>query len=160
MSVAVSELIARELLTRLERLLVPAAYNTEASQVVRPLRYGGFTPKDLQIVLTQDSPIRNEELDCPGNPPKIAWDLRFNIRCHVMPSESNTTPVDDIINTMSADVVKAVCLDSSWQTMDGNAINSHWQDHENIDGDGSFDGVNLPLVVTYRVQETDPYQVG
>ena len=157
MSVAISEQIARELLTRLERLEVASAYNTTASEVVRPVRLGGFTPKDLQIVLTQDSPVRNEEIDCPGNPPRLGWDIQFNIRCHVMPSETSSTPVDDIINTMSADVVVAVCQDSNWQTMDSLAINSQWLTHENIDGDGSFDGVNIPLVVTYRVDETDPY---
>jgi len=118
---------------------------------------GGFTPKHLQIVLTQGPPQRVPELDYPGNPPANCYSITFNIRCHVMPSEKDPTPVDTIINAMAGDVVKVVCEPTNWHTFGSLAIDAEWESHENIDGDGSFDGMNLPLTVYYRTDESNPY---
>lgn len=155
----VSELIARELLTRLIKLEDGYSAYSDVVQVVRPTRMGGFTPQHLQIVLTQSSPEIDEELSRPGNPPATAFRMLFNIRCHVMPSEDDPDAVDEFCNTIAADVVRAVCDETDWHTMGGNAINSEWQTHENIDGDGSLDGVNVPLLVTFRTDENNPFQM-
>lgn len=121
---------------------------------------GGFTPRHLQIVLTQADPEDIPELFCPGNPPAIAYLQRFNIRCHIMPSEKDPTPFDEYVNTMTADVVKAVTYTGSdWFTFGGLAIDAKWETRENIDADGGVDGVNIPLAITYRTSETDPYAV-
>lgn len=155
----VSELIARELLRRLERLEDGYSVYSDVVQVIRPTRLGGFTPKHLQIVLTQSSPEIDEELSHPGNPPATAYRVTFNIRCHVMPSEDDIAAVDDIVNTLAADVTRVVCDETNWHTFAGNAVDAEWLAHENIDGDGSIDGVNVPLAVVFRTDETNPYNV-
>ena len=159
----ISERIAVAVFERLQLLLAGYSKHFTASEVVRPLRNGGFTPQHLQIVMTQSAPELVQELMCPGNPPALAYQTQFNIRCHVMPSERDPTPVDEFVNVMAAEVQRVVTDDSYltylWHTMDNLAINSEWQTHENIESDGSFDGVNVPLLVTYRVSENDPFEV-
>lgn len=161
----ISERIANELVERLSLLTANYSDQFIASSVGRPLRNDAGTPEHLRIVVTQNSPERNEELDCPGNPPALAYSTTFNIRCYIMPSELDTTPVEDYCNLIAAEVVRVVCDedmlddDTQWHTMGGIAVNSEWQAHENIDSDGSYDGVNVPLLVTYRVSENNPFEV-
>jgi hypothetical protein len=159
----VVERIASELFDRLSLLAAGYSDYFIASEVIRPTRLDVGTPKNLQIVLTQGSPEVDEELGCPGNPPATAYRIVFNIRCRVMPSERDTTPVDEYINVMAAEVVRVVCdeteLTYPWHTMENLAVNAEWQPHENIDSDGSYDGVNVPLLITYRVSENNPFEV-
>lgn len=159
----VSERIANVLFERLQILSAQFSVFTPVSEVIRPTRMGGYTPKHLQIVLTQSAPEIDEELGCPGNPPATAYRMTFNIRCHVMPSEKDTTVIDEITNTFAADVVRAVTSDDfygpTWYTMDDLAFDSMFGTHEPIDLDGSFGGVNLPLVVSFRTDENNPYNV-
>lgn len=161
----ISERIASALFDRLR--LLSAGYSDQLAftNVVRPLRNEVATPQHLQIVLTQDAPQINAELSCPGNPPATCYELLFHINCRVMPSENDTTPVDEYINTMAAEVVRVVCDEtmiedsSQWHTFGDIAVNAEWQAHENIDGDGSYDGVDVPILVTYRVSENNPFEV-
>ena len=155
----ISERIADEIYDRLQVLTVGHSDATFVSEVIRPTRMGGFTPKQFQIVLTQASPERVPELDYPGSPPANCYSIRFNIRCHVMPSEKDPTPVDVFINTMASDVVRVICEPTLWHTFDNLAIDAQWETHENIDSDGSFDGVNVPLTVFYRTDEGNTYRV-
>ena len=126
-------------------------------EVIRPTRMGGFTPNHLQVVLTQDDPTEVPELFLPGNPPAIAFAQRFNIRCHVIPSERDPVSVDKYVNAMTANVVKAVCVDSNWHTFGSRSLDATWESRENIDSDGGPDGINIPLTITYRTSELDPY---
>ena len=159
----VSERIASQLYSRLRLLAAGYSDQVLVPSVKRTDHADDGTPEHLQIVLTQGSPQRNEELDCPGNPPANAYDIQFNIRVRVMLSESDPTPEDEIVNTIAAEVVRVVCDDSylsyPWHTFENLAVNAVWQSHENVDGDELFDGVNIPLLVTYRVSETNPYEV-
>lgn len=155
----ISERIADALFERLRLLESGHSVLTPSPQVIRPTRLGGFTPKHLQIVLTQNAPQRVPEMDYPGSPPANCYSITFNIRCHVMPSEKDPAAVDTLINAMSADVVRVVCDATNWHTFGELAIDSEWEPHENIDGDGSFDGVNVPLTVFYRTDETNTYNL-
>lgn len=160
----VSERIASVLFGRLQFLAAQYSLYTPVCEVIRPTRMGGFTPKHLQIVLTQEAPEIDEELGCPGNPPATGYRLLFNIRCHAMPSEKDITVIDEILNTMAADVVLVVCDEDvhdqgQWHTMNDLAINSEFQSLESIEPDGSYVGVNVPLLVTYRTDENNPYNV-
>jgi hypothetical protein len=158
MSVAVVELIALELLDRLETLIDnDGAYNTDVSEVIRPTRFGTWTPQDMQIVLTQGP---NEIVAIyPGNPAIIERTQTFNIRCHVMSDERGIEAIDTVVNTFAADVIKVVCTETEWHTFDGNAINAEWLSQEDVQADGGVDGVNVPIAITYRTDETDPYVV-
>lgn len=156
----VGERIAVELFERLRLLTAGFSATTPVSEVIRPTRFDAFTPKHLQIVLTEGSKERATELDCFGNPPAIAWVQTFNIRCHVIPSEKDPTPLEQYATTMSSDVMRVVCTSTSqWHTFGGLAIDAQWGNPEPVAADGGIDGVNIPIDVTYRTDETNPFNV-
>jgi hypothetical protein len=151
--------IADELYQRLMRLTAGYSVYCPVVEVIRPTRLGGYTPKNLQIVLTKGSDERVTELDCPGNPPSEAHKQIFNIRCHVLPSEKDTTAVDELCEVMEACVKQVVVDATRWHDFASLAINAEWLAVENIDSDGSFDGVNVPIAITYRTDENNPFNV-
>ncbi len=111
-------------------------------------------------MLTQGSEEIIEELSCPGNPAALARKQTFHIRCHLMTDELSNEPIDTTINKFAADVVLCVTDDyNTWHTFDGNAIDAAWGTSEYINADGGLDGVNVPLYVTYRTDENNPYNL-
>lgn len=157
----VIERIARELYRRLDMLtLETSTAETRVSEVIRPRRLESYTPKHLQIVLTSGVSVILPELMCPGNPPAIARRQTFNCRLHLMPSEHDGEAIDDLAHRFVSDVVNAVVVDvNTWHTFGGLAVNAEWEDEELIFGDGGLDGCNLPISITYRTDEGNPYNV-
>lgn len=156
----VVERIAMVIFDRLQLLAAGYSEFLTVVEVVRPTRMGGYTPKHLQLVLSQDDPEELPGLSRPGNPPAVANRVRFNVHCHVMPSEKDPTPVDEYINAIAGDVIKVVTDPaSSWHTMDGLAFNARIGATESIGADGGVDGVNVPVEVDYRVTESNPFEV-
>ena len=156
-TLSVLELIAVELERRLKTLAVGSTYDTKLSEVIRPKRLETFTPKHLQVILTQGPSERIDELSYPGNPPAIAYRQTFNIRCHVMPSERSCEAVDKIINQMRADIISVVCTpQADWYQFDGQSIDAAFESEEPILSEG-IDGINLPIAIVYRTDENDPY---
>jgi hypothetical protein len=152
--------IAEELIARLTTLTTAGTEQTTVSEVVRPTRLGTYTPKDLQIVVLQANPELVPELMCPGNPPAEAWRQVFNLYLHSKPSETDTESADAKINRFIADVRKVVCTPAAtWHNFGGYAIDAVWQTMENIDSGEQIDGVNMPLAITYRTDEGNPYNV-
>lgn len=159
MSLTIVEQIAQVIYDRLTQLLQFGNENTEVSEVIRPRTIGTYTPKDLQVVLTQGETTENPELACPGNPPATCFVTTFNIRCHVMPDETSNTPKATHINEMAADVRKAICdPQNTWHNFDGLAIDATFETTETINSE-AFDGVNIPLLVSYRTDENNPYNL-
>jgi len=157
MSVSVVELITRELKNRLDLMIDNLSYDIGVIEVIRPTRLGNFSPRDRQIVLTQGASDRMEELDYPGLPPAICMTQEYNIRCHLIVDERDTDDIDSLLNQFESDVVRAVTQsDSNWHTFDDNALNAEFLASEYVTADGGPDGVNVRLVVTYRVSEYDP----
>ena len=157
MPLTIVERIAQELYARLEAMIGDDAYETAVCQVVRPTRFGDYTPQDKQILMTQGNLEHVPELSIPGNPPGIARRQVFNIRCHLMTDENSETPIEADINLFASDVIRAVTTPSAaWHTFDGLAIDAEIRDFEFITADGSLDGINIPVAVTYRVSEYDP----
>lgn len=134
------------------------AFNTTVSEVIRPTKFGGYTPKNWQIVITSDTDI-NEELSHPGNPPATCFVTTFAIRCHVIPSERSETPIDTLTSQFAADVRKAICTSTTWYTMGGYAVIADFGKPEQIASETSIGGIVVPLVVTFRTDEDDPYTV-
>ena len=131
------------------------------SRVVRPQRREAYTPENRQVVIKQDDPERNFELDQPGNPPAICWNQRFNLHLHIRPSDTDATSVDSLVNQFYGDVLDAITNSSTtdpWHTFNALAINSVIEAPEHIDADESVDGLNLPITVVYRTDETDPFR--
>jgi hypothetical protein len=155
----VVERIARELLRRLRLLLNNSTYKTKVREVVRPARLENYTPTDKQIVLSTDSIEAVPELMYPGNPPAIAHKQTFNLRCHVLLSERNTDSVESTINTFQADVIKCLTTGNEWYRFGTSAIDATIGAVEPINEDGGIDGFNLPVYITYRVDENNPYNV-
>lgn len=148
-----------ELFDRLQKLTAQYSVYSPVSEVIRPTRLGGYTPKHLQIVLTKGDDERAAELDCPGNPPAEAHRQIFNIRCHILPSEKDPTPVDEYCEVLEADVKRVVTDVTRWECFAGNAITAEWLATENVDSDGSSDGINVPIAITYRTDENNPFNV-
>ena len=159
MPVSIIENIALEILDRLSGMVGDTAnYPIDIQEVIRPTRFGGFTPIDRQIVLTEGVESVVPELSCPGSPPAVASVRAFNIRCHLMPSERSDEAIDAQINEFTSNVKKAICTPaSSWHTFGGNALFAEWGAIQPFVADGGIDGINMPLRVTYRVSENDPY---
>ena len=158
MPVTVLEAISVELLRRCNLLVNNGGtYQTDVCEAIRPTRLSTWTPQHLQIVLTQGTSEVVEESSYPGNPPAIARRQTFNIRCHIMSDEQDTEAIETVINTFAADVVKVVCSVTEWHNFVGNAVDSTWLDLEYIQADGGVDGVNVPIAILYRTDETDPY---
>jgi hypothetical protein len=151
--------IESEIFDRLQKLAAWTSDYTRVTEVIMPKRLSGYTPKDRQIVLTRESEERVPELDCPGNPPSEAKRATFAIRCHVLPSEKDTTPVEEYCDVIAADVKRAIGDASQWHTMGGLAINTEWLDPVAINSDGSFGGIAVVLAVTFRTDENNPYNV-
>jgi hypothetical protein len=158
--VPVVEKIAKELYRRLRLLINSTTHNTPVVEVIRPKRIETYSPRHRQIVLTEQDHSRVPSLDCPGNPPALAKQITFNIRCHLINDEKSETPIDTLVHMFAADVENVVVGDDAqWYTFDSNAFMAEWQSEEPITGDGAVDGVNLPLIVTYRHTEGDAYEV-
>ena len=134
------------------------AYQTEVSSVIRPSKNGGdYNIEHLQIVMKQGTDEIVDELSYPGNPPAIAHKQTFNLRCHVLPSDRDTDAVETTTNIFAADVIKCLTAGNNWYTFGGNATDATVGAAEPINEDGGIDGFNLPLYITYRVDENNPY---
>lgn len=149
--------ISDEIFTRLEALVAVPSDAFTFVNVVRPSKIATYTPEHALMVLTRGEVARVPELDCPGNPPAIACQQTFLIRVHIAPSEKDTTPVEFYEDVAEAEIHKAIRTSATWHTFDGNAINAHFGAQMTATSDGGYDGIAVPLIVTYRISEGDPY---
>jgi hypothetical protein len=159
MSLTVVEQIAVVIKTRLATLETAGTETTTVSEVVRPLRIGGYRPQDWQIVLNQESTIEIDELSYPGNPPAICHETTWNIRCRTMPSERDDTPKDTLANQFVGDVRKVIRSANDWYSFGGKAVDARFGDYELVEGESGGTGVKVPLIVQYRFSEDDPTEV-
>ena len=158
MSLPIVEEIAVVIFSRLDKLAKKYDVTTNLAAAVRPTKVGGFTPQDGQIELTEGEEEVDESLSHPGNPPATARIQTFNILARAMPSEKDPTPIGKIISEMKADIVRTICTPAAtWHTFGGFAINARWGSPEKIAPGGEFDGVTMPMMVTYRTDENNPY---
>jgi hypothetical protein len=102
----------------------------------------------------------NEPLSCPGNPPSQAFDLEAIVAGIVKPSDAETTPIDTFRNRVSADIIKAATDADLWHQWGGLAVNTTIGNVEPYtDETGGVSGVVVKFMITFRVDENDPYQV-
>jgi hypothetical protein len=152
--------ISDEIFARLQALVSGSAGAYSFANVVRPTKLATYTPQHGLIVLTRGEVSRVTELDCPGNPPAVAFQQTFSIRVHIAPSEKDTTPVEVYEDVMEAEIHKAIVSDAAtWHTFGDLAINADLGAQQTVVFDGGYDGIAIPLTVTYRVTEGDPYTV-
>jgi hypothetical protein len=151
--------ISDQIITRLETLITEQNDAFTFREVVRPTKLATYTPEHGLIVLTRGEVARVTELDCPGNPPAIAYQQTFLIRVHIAPSERDATPIEMYEDVAEAAIIKAITTSGAWHQFAGNAINANFGPQQTATSDGGYDGIAVPLIVTYRVAEDDPYTV-
>ena len=152
--------ISDEIFERLQAMVAGSAVAYQFVGVIRPTKLATYSPQHGLIVLTRGEMVRVNDLDCPGNPPAQCWQQTFLIRVHIAPSEKDTTPVELYEDIMEAEIHKAIVTDAdTWHTFDNNAINADFGPQQTATSDGGYDGIAIPLMVTYRVSEGDPYTV-
>jgi len=152
--------ISDEIFARLQALVSGSAGAYSFADVVRPTKLATYTPQHGLIVLTRGEVSRVTELDCPGNPPAVAFQQTFSIRVHIAPSEKDTTPVEVYEDVMEAEIHRAIVNDAAtWHTFGDLAINADLGAQQTVVSDGSYDGIAVPLTVTFRITEGDPYTV-
>jgi hypothetical protein len=128
-------------------------------EVIQPKRQGDYSPRHNQIVLTYGGIDRVEALDFPGNPPAVAYNQTYNIRCHVIPSEKDPTPINEMLDTYAAEVMRVVCdAGSQWYSFGSLAIDANFQPTETYSAENGLSGINVPLVVTFRHSENNPFE--
>jgi hypothetical protein len=161
MPTPVPELIAGVLLGRLSLITTANGYAFTLTECVRPTRGGeNWQRKHLGIGLLQTDSERVPELDCPGNPPAVAYSATFEVQCVCKDSETSTAAHATSENEMAAAAVKAITNASQWETMGGYAVDSMFGTHEPYRSpEGEMNGVKIPVIVTFRVSENNPFEV-
>ncbi len=158
MTETIAEQIVAAVTTRLASLTKANGYQFDAADVVRPKRHGGYTPTDLQLIVTQGAMTRKPESDHPGNPPAIAWESEVVVAGELMPDKDASTAIDTWRHRMAASIQKCLTSVSNWHNWGGLAINSELADPEmDAQDDGGSATVKVPVLITFRVSETDPY---
>jgi|694.fasta_scaffold19329_7 hypothetical protein len=152
LDVPVDEAITDDVVTLLEDELTDLEIIRQTNQVDE------WTPKNDQVVIVRHALERLPEIDCPGNPPAIGYEMILHLRLHVMQSEHDTEPLDKLMSILAADVQAALTQDSGWYHWDGKAIDSEFGSFERISTDTGFAAALLPLRVRYRVSENNPYE--
>ena len=159
----VNERIAQELLSRLQLLTAGFSDYFTAPYAVRDLFHDTESPQNHGIVLTQSNDERLPEFDCPGNPPALAYQTTYNVRCRIMPSERDTTPVTEYCNVIAAEVQRVIVSPGTnsyqWHTMEDLAFDCDFGAYEFYTPDGAFDGISVPVIVSYRVSEGNAFEV-
>jgi len=150
--------ISDEIAKRLETLVDEQNEIILFKSVQRPTKLAAYTPEHGTIVLTRGEVARVPEMDCPGNPPSIAFQQTFLIHVHIAPSEKDTTPVEFFEDIAEAAIHKAIRTNGTWHNFAGNAINADFGAQQTATSDGGYDGIAVPLNVIYRITEGDPYE--
>ncbi len=163
MSYPVLERISQAIVTRIGGVTKTAGYSLDIGRVSRPKQNWSLENfGHLDAVIVQDDKTRIKESDYDGNPPAIAWDQPFDILLIVRQSESDETPIDQLVNQFEADVQKCITTpNATWHHWDSLAFNSMMGDQSTrfSNDDGTVEGVALRLNVHFRHSEYDPYTV-
>lgn len=153
-------LISEEIERRLQTLIGGEGGTYTFTDVVRPTRIAQYSPRHGTIVLTRGDIARVPEIDHPGNPPANGYRQTFLIKVHIAPSENDETPIEVYEDAAEAGILRAIRVDNDWHTFDANAINADFGAQMIFNAtDGAYEGIAIPLNVTYRISEGDPYTV-
>ena len=115
---------------------------------------GQWTPRNRQVIVSQDFPKRYPEIDCPGNPPALGFQTTITLSCHVCQSELDPTPTNRLLSEFATEVITWVTSSDDWPRW-GIAIDSNVGDFERSSVDDVTDAVQIPITVSYRVSENN-----
>jgi hypothetical protein len=153
MAISILERIAANVLSTINNVALPnvttTAGNPQTLKAIRPLKK--TTPSHLLAVLFQLSP----ELD--NDSPLMTdqrWQL-FTVVVYVLPSETDTTPIDSYNNDIAAALQLALMADYS---RGGLAINTRMMPTIYFPPvDGEVCGIAFNFMVQYRTTLDNPY---
>ena len=161
MAVPIVEQIAVKLAARLGRIATANGYTFDAN-VVRPTRVGKYVPRDKEVVFYQGGRTQVEKTE--GNPAGVSWKQEFVAAVFAIDSDKSVVPIDTLVNVRQADVEKALATvhpdetEADWAKVDALALEADFDEPREFAGaESKFSGVEVPLLVTYRVKENDPY---
>lgn len=155
------EQIAQAIETRLGNVTTANSYQQTIS-VKRPTRMGDdWTPENNLVLLLQGDTQRSEDNEYEAFPLVYAWEQQFAIQIFTVPSERDTTPIEQLANVTTADVVTAITSPAAtWHTWTNLAILSDITDiSTDLADDGSWHVTQITLTVTYRTPFNNPYTV-
>jgi hypothetical protein len=158
------ELISDELISRLGNITVANGYEfTAVSPQLIGRNRNTWDPQPLKIYVEQPGIARNESVSYPGNPPRTAYDMTFDVYGYASQLDRDAPQVGiadpSVTDTqMIAAIQKAIANNdaATWHTFGGNAINAQIAGAETFDGT-EYDGGKVTLEVTYRTSEIDPF---
>lgn len=132
------------------------------AEVHRPVKTAAnWVPKQHGVYILADK--RTQEGIKPGNPARVDWWQEFTlglIGCQAEKTAAgavNTTPVDQVLAVMEADVVRVVMAD---QTHGGLARDTKIGEPVFFRRADNVDVLEMNVAVLYRVMENDPYIQG
>lgn len=167
MALPIIEQIAAEVVARLQAITTGNGYEFTAESVTRPRRIDrDFTPRNYSIVVDQAETQENNDYSYPGNPPAQGYDATFSIYGFIRESDVGSTSPAVTENQIEAAIKKSIADSATWHNFDGNAVDSSWGSSSPISESQNLpftntdhNGVMVPLVVSYRVSELDPFVV-
>jgi hypothetical protein len=158
MATSVLEQIAELIVERLRGIKLEDGYSFDVGDVTRPTRTNkDDTPRDKNIEVTSSTRSRVEELDFPGNPPGLAYEVTFSIKVFCRDSDRSDTAKSTSENEVEDAIRTSITsTGSDWHKFDNLAITADFADVEPFEtSTGDHAGINVPLVVTYRTLEND-----
>ena len=151
MPTPILELIAQNVATTLGGITTAGGYENTLT-VERAKRLGNI-PGDRRVVIHQgDARKESPEDDSRAH---ITWNQSFLCTAFAVESEASVTAIDQRINSLRADMEKALMVDP---TRGGYALDTFIEDPINFsDEGGGWEGIVVHCVVKYRTLLGNPY---
>jgi len=162
----INQTIINTVITRLGNITTANGYEFNVGTVgISDRDTDGWTPSYRGILVEQQEDTENEEMSCPGNPPRLAREMILNLYGFVKcldrdEAQAGIDSQDTTENQMAAAIQKAIANAdaATWHTFGSNAIDAAFTSFEHVNEAG-WDAVVVQLTVYYRVNETNPYSL-
>lgn len=160
MPTSVVEQIALKLIERLERVVVYEDGQPTLAKVYRVNRLAeDWTPSNNAIVVMRPVVERYPESDCPGNPPAIAYQVTFEVKCFIRQDDRETLPDDAKVSELASLVQMEIAADANWHQFGGACFDSEFGEVTTFEPSESHAGAALEVLARYRVSETNPFEI-
>jgi hypothetical protein len=154
----IQEKIVLDVIDTLKGISTEAGYYNTITSVARPNPALGSIDQDRSLLVVQGQPTRIDDAAQMHS----EWDLPISIVCSVIESEHSTTPIDQRLNTLRADVEKALAGTRVATSRNGLASDTIVNDPDYsqpslVAHEGE---VTVNVTVKFRTLANDPYTLG
>ena len=149
----ISERVAQAIQTAVAAITIAGGFQIDIVDCIRPDKDGSnYSPKHLRALLFQEDPNPLDEEVDQGDKD---WDHIFQVAVYIAPAKDDTTPHDQWVNVVRADIEKKLMEDI---TFGGLAIEAHiGKPDTRTTSKGTFIIPFINIAVIYRTREDDPY---